>query len=206
MTARKLHTTMKIAGIFLLATLVSSFDLSTGTIQNACLQQLLKNDAPQFIQDLGNLLCKYQLAKTSQNQQLFMEFLDGVNKLLGDVGCTLDSLLGIRVVPTIDNCEEIADQVADILFSFLNHILAIVSDVLKSLPSLVSDIVDTLVPEVGALLNVLDHIQDVKNVACDVLEDILPKVADILSIGGEVLDRILNDLDLAETKPVHPVV
>ncbi|XP_072002332.1 uncharacterized protein [Engystomops pustulosus] len=195
MTARKLHTTMKIAGIFLLATLVSSFDLSTGTIQNACLQQLLKNDAPQFIQDLGNLLCKYQLAKTSQNQQLFMEFLDGVNKLLGDVGCTLDSLLGIRVVPTIDNCEEIADQVADILFSFL-----------KSLPSLVSDIVDTLVPEVGALLNVLDHIQDVKNVACDVLEDILPKVADILSIGGEVLDRILNDLDLAETKPVHPVV
>ncbi|KAG8578592.1 hypothetical protein GDO81_010549 [Engystomops pustulosus] len=195
MTARKLHTTMKIAGIFLLATLVSSFDLSTGTIQNACLQQLLKNDAPQFIQDLGNLLCKYQLAKTSQNQQLFMEFLDGVNKLLGDVGCTLDSLLGIRVVPTIDNCEEIADQVADILFSFL-----------KSLPSLVSDIVNTLVPEVGALLNVLDHIQDVKNVACDVLEDILPKVADILSIGGEILDRILNDLDLAETKPVHPVV
>ncbi|KAM3925780.1 uncharacterized protein RB166_008883 [Leptodactylus fuscus] len=197
---------MKLAAIFLLATLASSFDLSAGTIQNACLQELLQNDAPKFIQELGNLLCKYQLAKTSQNQQLFMEFLDEVNKLLEDVGCTLDSLLGIEVVPTIENCEQIADQVADILFDFLNHILAIVSDVLNSLPSLVSDIVDTLVPEIGVVLKVLDHIQDVKNVACDVLEDILPIVAKVLSIGGEVLDRILNDLGVKRPEPIHPVV
>ncbi|KAM4036426.1 uncharacterized protein ACNLHF_015368 [Anomaloglossus baeobatrachus] len=196
---------MKIPAIFLLAFLASSFDLSTGTVQNACLQQLLQNDAPKFIQELGNLLCKYQLAKTSQNQELFMQFLEGVNALLEDGGCTLDSLLGIRVVPTIQNCEQIADQVADILFDFMNHILAIVADVLNSLPSLVSDIVDTLVPEIGVVLKVLDHIQDVKNVACDVMEDILPKVAEIMSIGGEILDRILNDLDLAEKKPSVPV-
>ncbi|XP_077117250.1 uncharacterized protein LOC143773780 [Ranitomeya variabilis] len=196
---------MKFAVIFLLATFASSLDLSTGTVQNSCLQQLLKNDAPKFIQELGNLLCKYQLAQTSQNQQLFMAFLDGVNTLLEDVGCSLDILLGIKVVPTIENCEQIADQVAGTLFDFLNHTLAIVADVLKSLPSLVSDIVDTLVPEIGTVLNVLDHIQHVKKVSCDLLEDILPAVTEILSIGGEVLDRILNDLDLAHKKQVHPV-
>ncbi|XP_077325990.1 uncharacterized protein LOC143960885 [Lithobates pipiens] len=196
---------MKLAVTFLLLTLTSSLDLSAATIQNTCLIQLFQNDAPQFLQQLGNLLCKYQLAKTTQNQELFMDFLNEVNTLLEAVGCTLDSLLGIRVVPTLKNCEQIADQVAEILFDFMNNILACVADVLKDLPSVVTDVVDFLLPEVATVLKILEHIEDVKAVACDVLEDILPKVADILSLGGEILDRVLSDLGLAETRPVHTV-
>uniref|UniRef100_A0A803JT02 Uncharacterized protein n=1 Tax=Xenopus tropicalis TaxID=8364 RepID=A0A803JT02_XENTR len=196
---------MKFAVAFLLVIISGHFDNSGATVQQSCLDQLFQKDAPEFVQQLGNLLCNYQLAKKTQNQELFIAFLKGVNSILGNVGCTVDDLLGIKMVPTLQNAEDIADKVAIILFDFLNSIFATVSDVLNDLPSVLSDIVDTLLPEVAAALKVLEHIEDVKDATCDVLEDLLPVVADVLKLGGDILTDIYNDLGIKEEKRSLPL-
>uniref|UniRef100_A0A803KBY7 Uncharacterized protein n=1 Tax=Xenopus tropicalis TaxID=8364 RepID=A0A803KBY7_XENTR len=181
---------MKFAVAFLLVIISGHFDNSGATVQQSCLDQLFQKDAPEFVQQLGNLLCNYQLAKKTQNQELFIAFLKGVNSIL---------------VPTLQNAEDIADKVAIILFDFLNSIFATVSDVLNDLPSVLSDIVDTLLPEVAAALKVLEHIEDVKDATCDVLEDLLPVVADVLKLGGDILTDIYNDLGIKEEKRSLPL-
>ncbi|MEE6510006.1 hypothetical protein FKM82_028901 [Ascaphus truei] len=196
---------MKITVAFLLVTLSCYFGKSATTVQENCLTQLFEKDAPGFVKQLGNLLCNYQLAKKMQNQDIFIEFLNKVNNILEDVGCTVDDLLGTKVVPTLENAEEIADRVAVILFNFLDDLLSSVVNVLENLPPLVSDIMDTLLPEVVAVLDALQHVKDVKNLACDVMEDLLPKVATVLEFGGDILDNILNDLGLEEHETHFPL-
>ncbi|OCT88645.1 hypothetical protein XELAEV_18017275mg [Xenopus laevis] len=181
---------MKLVVPFLLVIISCHFDNSGATVQQSCLDQLFQKDAPEFVQQLGNLLCNYQLAKKAQNQELFIVFLKGVNSILGNVGCTVDDLLGVKMVPTLENAEEVADKVAIILFNFLDSILATVSDVLNDLPSILSDIVDALLPEVAAALKILEHINNIKDVTCDVLEDLLPIVVDVLKLGGDILTDI----------------
>ncbi|KAG8439312.1 hypothetical protein GDO86_005510 [Hymenochirus boettgeri] len=185
---------MKLAAAFILVLISCCFDNSSAANAQTCLTQLLENDAPAFLQELGDLLCNYQVAKTTQNQELFMAFLNGVNKVLGGVGCTLDDLLGTNVVPTLKNAEPIADNVAEILFGFLNNTLGTISDILKNLPPLVSDFLKSLVPDASTVMNVLANLQDLKNLGCDFLESVLPKVAEILKLGGEVLGSVFNNL------------
>ncbi|KAM4675993.1 uncharacterized protein O3C94_008629 [Discoglossus pictus] len=196
---------MKFAIAFLLVTLTYCYDTVNADIQDACLDKLFQNDAPQFLKSLGNLLCKYQIAKEQQNQDLFLEFLNGVNSLLEGVGCTVDDLLGIDVVPTLENAEKIADSVATVLFNFVNALLSSVTSVLKDLPSFLTDIVEDIVPETAALLDILEHINDVKDVACDVLVKILPEVAEILEIGGHILEKVMDDLGIKVNEKTLPI-
>ncbi|KAG8439311.1 hypothetical protein GDO86_005509 [Hymenochirus boettgeri] len=85
----------------------------------ACLIQLLKNDAPVLLEKLGNLLCSYQVAQKEQNIALFMDFLKQVNNILEEVGCSLSNIIGTKVVVTAQNAEQLADQVAVVLFQFV---------------------------------------------------------------------------------------
>ncbi|KAM3924804.1 uncharacterized protein RB166_008160 [Leptodactylus fuscus] len=111
---------MKIASAFLLVALSCFLDTSSATVQGNCLTELVENGAPTLVVKLGNLLCKYQMAKLTENQQLYASFLDELGVVLKEIGCTMDDLMGTHVVITMDKVQVIADKVALVIFDVLN--------------------------------------------------------------------------------------
>uniref|UniRef100_A0A803JJV1 Uncharacterized LOC116409722 n=1 Tax=Xenopus tropicalis TaxID=8364 RepID=A0A803JJV1_XENTR len=109
---------MKIAVVFLLVALSSYIDAAP-TQPSGCLEQLLESNAPNLLQSVGDLLCNYQVAKQQANGALFINFLNEVNTLLGNIGCTITDILGTDVTINPSNAEEIADAVAAKLFQFV---------------------------------------------------------------------------------------
>ncbi|KAG8578587.1 hypothetical protein GDO81_010545 [Engystomops pustulosus] len=152
---------MKIASAFLLVALSCFLDTSSATVPVNCLTSLVENGAPTLIVKLGDLLCKYQQAKLSENQQLYSNFLDELQVVLNEVGCTMDDLLGIHVVKTMDNVDVIADKVALVIFDVLNglplttkfmevacgtleHVLAKLKGILESVRQTIDHVVNKL--------------------------------------------------------------
>ncbi|KAG8578589.1 hypothetical protein GDO81_010547 [Engystomops pustulosus] len=127
---------MKVAVVFLIAAFASSFEAASVTRYN-CLEQLFKNDAPLLLQSMATLLCDYKLAKSQQNAELFEQFLIKVNALLEKVGCTIDNILGTNVTITLQDAEQLGDNVANILFGFLESIIAKVTKILDDIPFMV---------------------------------------------------------------------
>ncbi|CAH2277260.1 Hypothetical predicted protein [Pelobates cultripes] len=84
-----------------------------------CLIQLLKKDAPALLQNLGNLLCDYRVAQKEQNIALFMNFLNQVENIL---------------VVTAQNAEYLSEQVAIVLFQFVEDIIQRVMKILEDIP------------------------------------------------------------------------
>ncbi|XP_077119023.1 uncharacterized protein LOC143775073 [Ranitomeya variabilis] len=99
-------------------------DTSSATTPVNCITSLVENGAPTLVVKLGNLLCKYQQAKLTQNQLLYSAFLDELKVVLTEVGCSMDDLLGTHVVTTLDNVDIVADKVALVIFDVLNGLPA----------------------------------------------------------------------------------
>ncbi|MEE6517474.1 hypothetical protein FKM82_027688 [Ascaphus truei] len=138
-----------------------------------CLTQLLKKDASVLLQNLGNLLCNYKVAQKEQNIAMFIAFLNQVNNVLKEVGCSLNNLLGTKVVINSQDAEQLADQVALILFQFVENIIAKVVKVLNDVPLT----------------------EDIRDLACGVLEDVLAKVSRVLNIVAEVTGGLTKIID-----------
>ncbi|XP_068128960.1 uncharacterized protein [Hyperolius riggenbachi] len=150
-----------------------------------CLIQLLKKDAPALLEKLGTLLCNFNVAQKEQNMAYFMSFLEEVDTILQQVGCTLSNLLGFNVVITAADAESIANQVYVILFQFLEDIIARVMKILEEIPIL------------GDFINDVPLTQDIRHLACSVLEMYLNKIAKILTIVADVtggLTQIIQGL------------
>ncbi|XP_002939850.1 uncharacterized protein LOC100493618 [Xenopus tropicalis] len=164
---------MKIAVVFLLVALSSYIDAAP-TQPSGCLEQLLESNAPNLLQSVGDLLCNYQVAKQQANGALFINFLNEVNTLLGNIGCTITDILGTDVTINPSNAEEIADAVAAKLFQFVENVIAKVDDILKDIP-IIGDIVgdQTLTG-------------DVRHFACGVLVDILTFADKVMQIAAEI--------------------
>ncbi|CAH2277257.1 Hypothetical predicted protein [Pelobates cultripes] len=151
---------MKITSAFLLVALSCFFETPAATVPTNCLTNLVENGAPTLVVKLGNLLCKYQQAKASQNHLLYVTFLNELGVVLSEVGCTMDDLLGTHVT-TLDNTEIIADKVALVLFDVLNglpvttkfmevacgtldHLLAKLKSVLETVKKTLDNVVNKL--------------------------------------------------------------
>ncbi|CAH2277425.1 Hypothetical predicted protein [Pelobates cultripes] len=104
---------MKIAVVFLVVAFSSCF------VRPGCARA---EDAPVLLQMLGGLICDYKLAQISadQNAAKFLAFLQQVNVMLAKVGCSINNLLGTHVTINLQNAEALADQVANVLFQFMN--------------------------------------------------------------------------------------
>uniref|UniRef100_A0A803KFR2 Uncharacterized protein n=1 Tax=Xenopus tropicalis TaxID=8364 RepID=A0A803KFR2_XENTR len=141
---------MKLAAVFLLVALSCSFETQASTVSGNCLASLLENGAPSLILKLGNLLCKYQQAKETQNQSLFVAFIGELKVVLAEVGCSMDDLLGKHVETTIDNVVVIADKVALVLFDIMNGLpvttkfMRVACGTLENLLSKVKSILETV--------------------------------------------------------------
>ncbi|KAE8614790.1 hypothetical protein XENTR_v10008311 [Xenopus tropicalis] len=150
-----------------------------------CFVKLLKNDAPLLLEKIGTLLCNYKVAQQEQNIALFMDFLNQVNNVLKQVGCSLNNVLGRKVVITAQNAEQLADQVAIVMFQFVEDIIAGVMKVMEDIP-IVRDFV-----------NDVPLTQDLRNVACGVLEHIIGKITKILVLVADItggLTKIIEGL------------
>uniref|UniRef100_A0A803KA44 Uncharacterized XB5861580 n=1 Tax=Xenopus tropicalis TaxID=8364 RepID=A0A803KA44_XENTR len=120
-----------------------------------------------------------------QNIALFMDFLNQVNNVLKQVGCSLNNVLGRKVVITAQNAEQLADQVAIVMFQFVEDIIAGVMKVMEDIP-IVRDFV-----------NDVPLTQDLRNVACGVLEHIIGKITKILVLVADItggLTKIIEGL------------
>lgn len=164
---------MKIAVVFILAALCSSYDAAAVSEPN-CLVQLFQEDAPLLLQNLVTLLCDYKVAQKSQNAALFQAFLQQVNALLGKVGCTIDNILGTKVTVTLQNAEAIGDDVAIVLFGYLDGIIAKVVKIVNEIPFL-DDIV-----------NDQNLITSLQNTACGVMEAVIADVDKVLKFVANI--------------------
>uniref|UniRef100_A0A803JRV6 Uncharacterized LOC116409722 n=1 Tax=Xenopus tropicalis TaxID=8364 RepID=A0A803JRV6_XENTR len=153
---------MKIAVVFLLVALSSYIDAAP-TQPSGCLEQLLESNAPNLLQSVGDLLCNYQVAKQQANGALFINFLNEVNTLLGNIGCTITDILGTDVTINPSNAEEIADAVAAKLFQFVKDI-----------------------PIIGDIVGDQTLTGDVRHFACGVLVDILTFADKVMQIAAEI--------------------
>ncbi|KAM4037042.1 uncharacterized protein ACNLHF_015835 [Anomaloglossus baeobatrachus] len=168
---------MKIAVVFLIAAFASSFEAIQVTQYN-CLEQLFKQDAPVLLQSLATLLCDYKLAKSQQNAELFEQFLIKVNTLLEKVGCTIDNILGTHVTITLQDAEQLGDNVANILFGFVESIIAKVTKVLDDIPFL------------GDILNDKPLSQDIRVVSCGVLVDVITDLDKVLKFVSNIVGNL----------------
>ncbi|XP_073507458.1 uncharacterized protein [Phyllobates terribilis] len=139
-----------------------------------CLIQLLKKDAPALLKNLGNLLCNYKVAQRDQNVNYFLSFLQQVDNILQEVGCTISNLLGTSVTIDAQNAAQLANEVSLVLFQFLQDIIEKVMKILEDIPL------------IGDLINDVPLTQDVQDLACSVLNHYLTKIASILTIVGDV--------------------
>ncbi|XP_077117251.1 uncharacterized protein LOC143773781 [Ranitomeya variabilis] len=139
-----------------------------------CLIQLLKKDAPALLKNLGTLLCKFNIAQRDQNVQYFLSFLQQVDNILQEVGCTISNLLGIPVTIDAQNAAQLANQVSLVLFQFLQNIIETVTKVLDEIPL------------IGDLINDVPLTQDIQDLACSVLHHYLTEIASILTIVGDI--------------------
>ncbi|KAE8614785.1 hypothetical protein XENTR_v10008307 [Xenopus tropicalis] len=152
---------MKLAAVFLLVALSCSFETQASTVSGNCLASLLENGAPSLILKLGNLLCKYQQAKETQNQSLFVAFIGELKVVLAEVGCSMDDLLGKHVETTIDNVVVIADKVALVLFDIMNGLpvttkfMRVACGTLENLLSKVKSILETVKKTLDNVVNKL---------------------------------------------------
>ncbi|KAM3924216.1 uncharacterized protein RB166_007569 [Leptodactylus fuscus] len=150
-----------------------------------CLVQLLKKDAPALLKNLGTLLCNYKVAQRQQNVAYFISFLEQVDNILKGVGCTLSNLLGTSVTIDAQDAATLANEVSLILFNFLQDIIERVMKVLEDIPI------------IGDLINDVPLTQDVRDLACSVLNHYLTKIADVLTIIADVtggLTQIIEGL------------
>ncbi|KAG8578588.1 hypothetical protein GDO81_010546 [Engystomops pustulosus] len=168
---------MKIAVIFVLAALCGLQDAAI-LPQDNCLEQLFKDDAPVLLQDLASLLCKYKIAQASNNAVLFQTFLEEVNVLLGKVGCTIDNILGTHVTVTLQNAEQIGDQVAQSLFAFVDSLIAKVTKILNDIPFL------------NELLNDKNLITDIQDVSCGVMEVVMTELDKVLKVISNIVANL----------------
>uniref|UniRef100_A0A803JQK9 Uncharacterized LOC116409722 n=1 Tax=Xenopus tropicalis TaxID=8364 RepID=A0A803JQK9_XENTR len=164
---------MKIAVIFLIIGLSSCYNAASVS-KTDCLEQLLLKDTPVLLQTLGILLCNYKVAQKQQNGEMFLDFLNQVNVLLGKVGCTINTLLGTHVTLNVSNAEQIADEVAAVLFQFLQGLIAKAMKILSEIPF------------IGDLVNDQALSQDIRIVGCGVLVDILTFADKVMQIAAEI--------------------
>ncbi|KAM4037040.1 uncharacterized protein ACNLHF_015834 isoform 1-T2 [Anomaloglossus baeobatrachus] len=148
-----------------------------------CLIQLLKKDAPALLKNLGTLLCNYKVAQNSQNVEYFMSFLEQVDNILKEVGCTLSNLLGTSVKIDAQDAANLANEVSMILFQFLQDIIANVMKILEEIPI------------IGDLISDVPLTQDVQDLACSVLNHYLTKIAHILTIVGDITGGLTKIID-----------
>ncbi|OCT87699.1 hypothetical protein XELAEV_18021397mg [Xenopus laevis] len=152
---------MKFAAVFLLVAISCSFETEASTVPGNCLASLVENGAPSLIMKLGNLLCKYQQAKETQNQSLFIAFISELKVVLAEVGCSMDDLLGTHKETTIDNVAVIADKVALVLFDVMNGLpvtakfMRVACGTLENLLSKVKSILETVKQTVDNVVNKL---------------------------------------------------
>ncbi|XP_073401153.1 uncharacterized protein [Dendrobates tinctorius] len=139
-----------------------------------CLIQLLKKDAPALLKNLGTLLCNYKVAQRDQNVNYFLSFLQQVDNILQEVGCTVSNLLGTSVTIDTQNAAQLANEVSLVLFQFLQSIIEKVMNILEEIPL------------IGDLINDVPLTQDVQDLACSVLNHYLTKIASILTIVADI--------------------
>ncbi|XP_077117253.1 uncharacterized protein LOC143773783 [Ranitomeya variabilis] len=168
---------MKIAVVFILAALCGLQDAAS-LPQGNCLDQLFQDDAPVLLQTLTTLLCKYKIAQASNNAVLFQAFLEEVNVLLGKVGCTIDNILGTKVTLTLQNAEQIGDQVAQNLFGFVDAQIAKVTQILNDIPYL------------GEILQEKNLISDIQNVSCRVMEEVMSELDKVLKVISNIVANL----------------
>ncbi|KAM4035996.1 uncharacterized protein ACNLHF_015032 isoform 1-T1 [Anomaloglossus baeobatrachus] len=168
---------MKIAVVFILAALCGLQDAAS-VPQTNCLEQLFQDDAPVLLQTLATLLCKYKIAQASNNAVLFQAFLEEVNVLLAKVGCTIDNILGTKVTLTLQNAEQIGDQVAQTLFSFVDGLIAKVTKVLDDVPFL------------GEILQDKNLVGDIQDVSCGVMEVVMAELDKILKVISNIVANL----------------
>ncbi|XP_069618098.1 uncharacterized protein [Ranitomeya imitator] len=143
-----------------------------------CLIQLLKKDAPALLKNLGTLLCNYNVAKRDQNVDYFLSFLQQVDKVLQEVGCTIDNLLGFSVIINTQNAAQLANEVSLVMFNFLQNIIENVVKILDDIPL------------IGDLINDVPLTQDVQDLECSVLNHYLTQIANILTVVADVTGGI----------------
>ncbi|XP_053319624.1 uncharacterized protein LOC128491334 [Spea bombifrons] len=168
---------MKVAVVFLLVALSGCFDAAS-VPQTNCLQQLLQEDAPLLLQELGSLICDYKVAQAKQNAAMFLAFLQQVNALLAKVGCSINNILGTHVTINLQNAEALGDQVANVLFQFLQNILEKVVNVLDD------------VPFMGDIVNDKTLIQDIRVLGCEVLADLIADVDKVLKFVSNIVGNL----------------
>ncbi|XP_068128962.1 uncharacterized protein [Hyperolius riggenbachi] len=164
---------MKLAIVFLLAALTSSFDAASVSQYN-CLELLFKQDAPALLQSVATLLCDYKVAKAQQNAALFEAFLLKVNALLEKVGCTIDNILGTHVTITLQDAEQIGDQVANILFGFVDSVIAKVMKILDDIPFL------------GDILNDKPLSTDIRDASCEIMVGVITDLDKVLKFVSNI--------------------
>ncbi|KAM4038102.1 uncharacterized protein ACNLHF_016461 isoform 2-T2 [Anomaloglossus baeobatrachus] len=147
---------MKIAVVFILAALCGLQDAAS-VPQTNCLEQLFQ---------------------ASNNAVLFQAFLEEVNVLLGKVGCTIDNILGTKVTLTLQNAEQIGDQVAQTLFSFVDGLIAKVTKVLDDVPFL------------GEILQDKNLVGDIQDVSCGVMEVVMAELDKILKVISNIVANL----------------
>ncbi|XP_073476653.1 uncharacterized protein [Aquarana catesbeiana] len=150
-----------------------------------CLIQLLKKDAPALLQNLGTLLCNYRVAQREQNVAYFMSFLEQVDNILKQVGCSLNNLLGFKVTINAANAENLAKEVSLILFQFMQDIIERVMKILEEIPIL------------GDFINDIPLTKDIRDLACSVLQHYLNEIIKILNLVADVtggLTQIIEGL------------
>ncbi|XP_040200432.1 alpha/beta-gliadin-like [Rana temporaria] len=150
-----------------------------------CLIQLLKKDAPALLQNLGTLLCNYRVAQREQNVAYFMSFLEQVDNILKQVGCSLNNLLGFNVKINAANAENLAKEVSLILFQFMEDIIERVMKILAEIPIL------------GDFVNDIPLTKDVRDLACSVLQHYLNDIIKVLNVIADVtggLTQIIEGL------------
>ncbi|XP_077326013.1 uncharacterized protein LOC143960894 [Lithobates pipiens] len=168
---------MKIAVVFLVAALTSSFDAASVSQYN-CLELLFKEDAPAVLQSIATLLCDYKTAKAQQNALLFENFLQKVNALLEKVGCTIDNILGTQVTITLQDAEQIGDQVANVLFGFVDSIIAKVMKILDDIPFL------------GDILNDKPLNTDIRDVSCEIMVGVITDLDKVLKFVSTITENL----------------
>ncbi|KAM5171963.1 uncharacterized protein ACMZJ9_004794 [Mantella aurantiaca] len=139
-----------------------------------CLIDLLKKDAPALLQNLGTLLCNFRVAQKEQNIAYFMSFLEEVDNILKQVGCSLNNLLGFKVVINSADAEGLANEVSIILFQFMEDIIARVMKILEEIPI------------IGDFINDVPLNKDVRDLACSVLN----VIADVTGSLTQIIEGL----------------
>ncbi|KAM3924803.1 uncharacterized protein RB166_008158 [Leptodactylus fuscus] len=116
--------------------------------------------------------------QASNNAALFEAFLQEVNVLLGKVGCTIDNILGTHVTVTLQNAEQIGDQVAQTLFSFVDGIIAKVTKILADIPFL------------DQFLNDKNLLTDIQDVSCGVMEVVMAELDKVLKVISNIVANL----------------